>query len=143
MDQSGVFGGLLTSLVVLYAGGKCNTLLFLLTPCFCSQLFRSGSWFFWSSCILLSIICPNYVCRTFLVLYSFFVFCCSRETSVQGQALQKSFSGPSSQPISQGTPCLTLEPCPCLCLHLLCFNHMDFLQSCACLWSSEELLHIL
>ena len=109
MDQRGDSGGLLTPLVVLCAGGMCNILVFLLTPCFCSQLFRSGSWAF---CILLSIIYPNYVSRTFLVLFSFFVFCCSRETFVQGQSLQKSVSGLRSQPVSQGTPCLTLKACP-------------------------------
>ena len=35
--------------------------------------------FFWSFCILLSIICPNCTCmQLFLVPYSFFVFCCLR-----------------------------------------------------------------
>ena len=112
LDQRGDSGGLLTPLVALCAGGMCNILVFLLTPCFCSQLFRSGSWAFWAFCILLSIIYPNYVSMTFLVLFSFFVFCCSRETFVQGQSLQKSVSGLRSQPVSQGTPCLTLKACP-------------------------------
>ena len=65
----------------------------------------------WAFCILLFIICPNHVCMTSLVLFSFFVFCCSRETFVQGQSLQKSVSGLRSQPVSQGTPYLTLKPC--------------------------------
>ena len=39
------------------AGGMCSTLLLLPKPCFCSRLFTSGSWVFWS---LLSRICPNF-----------------------------------------------------------------------------------
>ena len=55
--------------VVVTAGSTCS-------PCFCSQLFRSGSWAFWPFCIFLSIICPNWACmKLFLVPYSFFVFC--------------------------------------------------------------------
>ena len=34
--------------MVLSARGMCSTLLFLPTHNFCSQLFRSGSWVFWS-----------------------------------------------------------------------------------------------
>ena len=41
--QRGVLGGLLTPLVELSAGGMHRTLLLLLTPTFCYQLFRSGS----------------------------------------------------------------------------------------------------
>ena len=76
----GWLSGLPTPLVVLSAGGMRSTLLLLLTPYFCSWLFRSGSWgfFFWSFCVL-SIICPICTCRQlFLVPYSFFVFCCWR-----------------------------------------------------------------
>ena len=45
-------------LVVLCTRGVRSTRLLFLTPCFCSVLFRSGSWVF---CIL-SIICPNLLC---------------------------------------------------------------------------------
>ena len=68
-----------TPLVVSSAGGICNTLLLLPTPCCCPQLFRSNSWSFGSFCFLLSRICLSWACaQLFLVPYSFFVFCCSR-----------------------------------------------------------------
>ena len=41
--QRGGLGGLHTLLVVLSAGGMHSTLVLLLTPTFCSRLFRSGS----------------------------------------------------------------------------------------------------
>ena len=44
--QRGGLGVLPTPLVVLSAGDMHSTLLLLPTPCFCSQLFRSGSWVF-------------------------------------------------------------------------------------------------
>ena len=44
------------------AGILCSTLLLPLTPSFCFLLFNSGFGLFWSSCIFLSRICPNYVC---------------------------------------------------------------------------------
>lgn len=49
-----------------------------IVPGFCSWLFRSGNWVFWSFCFL-SVTCPN-CARTqlFLVPYSFFVCCCPR-----------------------------------------------------------------
>ena len=60
-------------------GQKCNTLFLLPTSCFCSWLFRNGSWVFWPFCILLCIICPNCAClQLVLVRYSFFLFCCQR-----------------------------------------------------------------
>ena len=44
-------------------------------PCFCFQLFRSGTWAFWSLCILWSIICPDCAgTQLFLVPYSLFFF---------------------------------------------------------------------
>ena len=49
------FGGVECREHALYAA-------FALDPCFCSQLFRSGSWGFWSFCFLLSIICSNCTC---------------------------------------------------------------------------------
>lgn len=52
-------------------------LLLLGTPGFFSLLFRSSPRGFWSFCILLSIVCPNCTsAQLFLVLYSFFLFCC-------------------------------------------------------------------
>ena len=48
-------------------------------PCFCSWLFRSGSWVFRLFCIFLPTICPNCTCpQLFLVPDGFFVFYCSR-----------------------------------------------------------------
>ena len=96
----GRLGVLPTSLVVLCARGLCSTLFLPLTPYFCSGLFRSGSWVFWSLCIFLSIICPNCTCiQLFLVPYSFFVFrylkCLSRYK--HWSILAK---GPRYQPIS-------------------------------------------
>ena len=44
-----------------------------MTPCFCSRRFRSDSWFFWSFCIFLSIICPYCSCtcmQLFLIPHS-------------------------------------------------------------------------
>ena len=77
-------------------------------PCFCSwhrvfrsRLFRSGSWVFWSFCILLSIICPNCTCtQLFLVPYSFFVFCCSRRGVSSCKYCSTATKGPRSQPVS-------------------------------------------
>ena len=42
----GDLGGLHTPMGVSCAGGMHNTLLLFLTPCFCSQFFKSGSWAF-------------------------------------------------------------------------------------------------
>ena len=60
--QRGGFRGLPTA----FGGVECRELAlyaaFTLDPWFCSQLFRSGSWGFWSFCFLLSIICPNCTC---------------------------------------------------------------------------------
>ena len=55
-----------TILVVSGVGYLCSTLLLLPTTRLCSQLFRSGSWFFWPFCILLPKICLNCACSQFL-----------------------------------------------------------------------------
>ena len=82
-------------LVVLCAGGMHSALLLLLTLCFCFWLLRSGSWAFWTFCILLSIICPNWTCtQLFLVPYSFFVLCCWRRLCPVASTAAK---GPRSQ----------------------------------------------
>ena len=66
MHWRGGLGGLPTPLVVLCAGITRRTLLLLLAP----QKWQFG---FWSFCILLFIICPNYACvQLLLVPYSFF-----------------------------------------------------------------------
>ena len=65
-------------------------------PCFCSQHLRSGSWVFWSFCILLSIICPSCACmQSFLVPYSFFVFCCLRRLLSRCKHCGKGFQVPA------------------------------------------------
>ena len=51
--------------VVLTAGSMCSPLLLFPTPCFCSQVFRSGSRAFWPFCIFLSIICPNLFAQSY------------------------------------------------------------------------------
>ena len=47
-------------------------------PCFCSGLFRSGSWTFGLYSTVFSIICPKckYILQLFLALYHFFLCCC-------------------------------------------------------------------
>ena len=86
-------------LVVSCAGGMRSTLLFLPTPCFCSWLFRSGSWVF-GFCMLLSRICPNCTYTQLFLLFLFLFFinlliylflavlgvrCCTRAFSSCGQ----------------------------------------------------------
>ena len=45
-------------------------------PCFCTSRVAVGLWLF---CVFLFVICPNCsLMQLFLVSYSFFVFCCSR-----------------------------------------------------------------
>ena len=70
-------------------------------PCFHSQhptqFFRSGSWAFWSLCVLLSRICPTCVCtQLFLVPYSFFVFSCSGDVCPGSSTAAKD---PSPRPV--------------------------------------------
>lgn len=73
-----------------FGGAVCSTLLLLLTSCFCSPPFRSGSRALWSLCISLSIILPSCTCtQFFLVPYSFSVFSLEEEMFVQVQALQQ------------------------------------------------------
>ena len=52
------------------AGAVHSAPLLFLTSCFCSQFFKSGSWTFWSFCILLSRICPKCTCSYFCLLQS-------------------------------------------------------------------------
>ena len=67
-------------------------------PCFCSLLFRSGSWlFFFSFCILLSIICPNCTCTyLFLILYSLY-FVARGDTCPSASTAAIAAMGPRSQ----------------------------------------------
>ena len=98
-----------TPLLVLCAGGMRSTLLLLLTPSFCSRLFRSGSWIgffcfwgvlFWYFCIL-SKICSNCECMQLrLFLYTFFVFFCSRRHFSRCKHCSTAAKGPRSQPLS-------------------------------------------
>ena len=92
-------GGLSISLVVLSAGGMLSTLLLLPAPCFCSWLFRSGSWVvFWSFCISLSIIYPNCTCtQLILVPYSFFVLSCLGRRGDVCPGASPAAKGPRSQ----------------------------------------------
>ena len=84
-----------------------STLFLLLTPCFCSQIFRSGSWgFFLSFCILLSRTYPNCPCtQLFLVAYSFFLFCCLRRCLCRCKHCSKGSQvpGPSLSQLHQFT----------------------------------------
>ena len=52
----GGLGNLLTTQVVSCSGDMCTLPLLLSTLCFCSRLFRSNSWVFWSLCIF----CPKF-----------------------------------------------------------------------------------
>ena len=96
--------------VVLCAGGMPSTLLLLPTSCFCSWLFRSGSWSF---CIFWPEFAPTgHAQQLFLVPYSFFVFFSSRRllsrckhcsTVAKGPRSQASLRGISSGPTELGT----------------------------------------
>ena len=59
--RAGALGGLPTPPVVLSAGGVYSTLLLLLTPCFCSELLRSGSCTFGGGGDLFVSCCPEFV----------------------------------------------------------------------------------
>ena len=66
-------------MVVLSAGARIVPCFYSWHCVFCSWLFRSGVWVFWSSGILLSIIFPNWACTHLVfVLYNFIIFCCSK-----------------------------------------------------------------
>ena len=57
---------------------------------------------FWSFCILLLMICTNCRClELFLVLYSFFEFCCYRGEVCLGATISR--KGPRSQAVSDGS----------------------------------------
>ena len=85
---------------VLSAGGMHNTLLLLLTPSFCSGLFRSGSWVFGLLCGFGQNLSYLYTCAiTFLVRYSF-LYSVAEEWWVQVLAMQHRSKGPRSQPVS-------------------------------------------
>ena len=74
-----------------------SMLLLVPTPCFCSWVFRSGSWAFWPVCILLSIICSNCAStQLLLVPYSFTVFCCSRRRVFRCKHCSKGSQVPTS-----------------------------------------------
>ena len=76
-------------------------------PCFCSRLFESGSWVFWSLCIFGSRIGPN--CSMHTLNFSPIQFLCIlllQERCVQVQALQQRVPGPSKR--SQVPACLTM-----------------------------------
>ena len=64
-----------------------STLLLLLTPCFCSRLFRSGSWIL-VSLYLLSSICPNCTCSVIFSLIFSLCILLLEERFVQVQTLQ-------------------------------------------------------
>ena len=64
-----------------------STLLLLLTPCFCSRLFRSGSWIL-VSLYLLSRICPNCTCSVIFSLIFSLCILLLEERFVQVQTLQ-------------------------------------------------------
>lgn len=75
LGQRGGLGGLRTPLVVLCAGGMCNTLLLLPAP-------QVGSWKldFWSFCILF-INCPERLCMQLFLVPCYFLFCWRRGLS--------------------------------------------------------------
>ena len=88
-------GGLPNPSVVLCAGGMRSTLLLFLTPCFCSWLFRSGSWVIWSLYLVVHDL-PQL--RMHTVTFSPLYFLCIlllEETFVLVQALQRRVPGPS------------------------------------------------
>ena len=83
------------------AGGMHRTLLLLPTPCFCSWLFRSGSWAFLVFLYLLFRICPNPTCtKLFLVPYSFFLFCGSWRGAFRCKHCSTAAKGPGSQSVT-------------------------------------------
>ena len=93
----GWLSGLPTPLVVLSAGGMRSTLLLLLTPYFCSWLFRSGSWgFFFLVFLCLVHNLPHLHMQA--IIFSPLQFLCIlllEETFAQVQTLQQRVPGPS------------------------------------------------
>ena len=80
-----------TPLVVLSTGVMPSTLLLPLTPCFCSPLFRSGSWVFLDFLYLLYLVVQNLPqlqhARSFFSPLQFPCILLLKETFVQVQAL--------------------------------------------------------
>lgn len=88
-----------------------STLLLPQTPCFCSQLFRSGSWVFRFFYTFLLIICSNCTCwQLLLVSYSFFVFCYLRRCLSRGK--HRSHCSKGSQVPSLSSSQLVWEKLP-------------------------------
>ena len=91
-------GGLPTPLVVVCAGGHAQYPAFALG----SSIVAVGGGFL-VFLYLLSIICPNCACtQLFLVLCSFFVFCCWRTGVSRCKHCSTAAKGPRSQPVSVG-----------------------------------------
>ena len=91
--------------------GMGSTLLSVPTPCFCSWLFRSGTWAFWFVCILLSVICSNCAStQLLLVPYSFTVFCCSRRCVFRCKHCSKGSQVPTC--LMSNFPLFAVHPSP-------------------------------
>ena len=90
-----------TLYVVLCAGGMHNTVLLLLTPCFCSWLFRSGSWAF--SGLFVSFVQNLPQLHMHAVIFSplqFFLFCCLWRGVFRCKHCSTAAKGPRSQSIT-------------------------------------------
>ena len=75
------------------AGGMSNTLLLLQTPCFCSGIFKSGSWVFWSLCIFCSEFAPTSMHAVIFSPIEFLCILLPEKRCVQVQALQHCSKG--------------------------------------------------
>ena len=100
--RRGGLGGLPAPQAMLCAGGVCRGHVqypaLLPTPCFCSRLLKSGRWVFSLFVSFRSKICPYWArMQLFLVLYSFFVFCCSRRGVSGCKLCSITAKGPRSQ----------------------------------------------
>ena len=71
-------------------------------PCFCSRLFKSGSWVFWSLCVFCPELAPvaHVPAQLFLVPYCVFVSCCSRRGMFRCKLCSSAPKGPRLQPVS-------------------------------------------
>ena len=92
--------------------------------CFCSRLFNSGSWVFWSLCIFCPETAPKYApTQLILVPDSFFAYCCSRRGVSRCKHCSKGsqhvshphtmLMGKDSRPgglSAHGSPSLSLKP---------------------------------
>ena len=89
-----------------WCGVKCRGTC--VVPCFCSwhtifcfQLFRNGSWSFFSHCVFWFSICPNCTCTQLsLLLYSFFLFCCLSWGVSKCKLCSSAVKGSRYQPVS-------------------------------------------